>query len=124
MKKKRTISSNTSESDEDEPVKEKPKVDKKEREFVEAQFRFFSGKDHTSKRVSNTDAVPHTPDPRCPQEKLIPTQFGGLDIIRKMPAYDIMIYIRKDEKLFAANTAEQWKVVTRLLLDPNGSFLG
>ena len=58
------------------------------------------------------------------KNKLLPTQIGGLDIIQKMPAYDIMIYIQKDEKQFAANTAEQWKVVSRLLLDPNGSFLG
>ena len=37
--------------------------------------------------------------------------------MRKLPGYDISIYVKKGDKQFAANTAEQWKVVNSLLLD-------
>ena len=58
------------------------------------------------------------------KKELLATQIGGLDVIPKMPVYDISVYVQKGEKKFAANTAEQWKVVGSLLLDPKGSLLG
>lgn len=92
---------------------------------MEAQFRFFKvGKTTPAKEFVTLMQSPLHFTLAALKKELLATQIGGLNIIRKMPAYDILIYVRKDDKQFAANTDEQWTVVSRLLFDPNGSLLG
>lgn len=106
-------------------MQKKPKVGKDEREFVEAQFRFFKvGKNTPTKEFTTLMRSPQHLTLDALKKELLATQIGGLDVIRKMPAYDISVYVQTGEKRFAANTAEQWKVVGSLLLDPKGSLLG
>ena len=110
-------------------MKKKPKVEREgleEREFVEAQFHFFKvGKTTPAKEFVTL----MRPPPRhltldTLKKELLATQIGGLDIMQKLPGYDISIYVKKGDKQFAANTAEQWKVVNSLLLDTKSSLLG
>ena len=99
----------------------KPKVEREEleeREFVEAQFRFFKvGKTAPAKEFVTLMRFPRHLTLDALKKELLATQMGGLDIMRKLPGYDISIYVKKGDKQFAANTAEQWKVVNSLLLD-------
>lgn len=127
LKKKRTriAVADKSESEEEEPVRKKPKVEKQDEEFVEVQFRFFKvGKSSPAKEFETLMQSPLHLTLDALRKELLATQIGGLDIVRKMPAYDISIYVQKDEKQLAAKTPEQWRVVSRLLLDPNCSLLG
>lgn len=125
IKKKRKRTASTSESEEEKLVQKKPKVGKNKREFVEAQFRFFKvGKNTPTKELTTLLRSPQRLTPDALKKELLATQIGGLDVIPKMPVYDISVYVQKGEKKFAANTAEQWKVVGSLLLDPKGSLLG
>ena len=75
-------------------MKKKPKVDKEEWEFVEAQFLFFKvGKTTPAKEFVTLRQYPIQLTLDSLNKKLLATKIGELDIIPKMPAYDIMIYI-------------------------------
>lgn len=109
LKKKRKRIVYKSESEEEKPVKKRPKVEREEleeREFVEAQFRFFKvGKTAPAKEFVTLMRSPRHPTLDALKKELLATQIGGLDIMRKLPGYDISIYVKKGDKQFAANTA-------------------
>ena len=71
----------------------------------------------SERRVWNTYAFPRHLTLDALKKALLATQIGKLDIMRKLPGYDISIYVQKGDKQFAANTDEQWKVVNSLPLD-------
>ena len=83
----------------------KPKVEREEleeREFVEAQFRFFKvGKTAPAKEFVTLMRFPRHLTLDALKKELLATQMGGLDIMRKLPGYDISIYVKKGGKQFA-----------------------
>ena len=83
----------------------KPKVEREEleeREFVEAQFRFFKvGKTAPAKEFVTLMRSPRHLTLDALKKELLATQMGGLDIMRKLPGYDISIYVKKGGKQFA-----------------------
>lgn len=85
LKKKRERNADTSESDEEEsPLQKKSKVEKQERESVEAQFHFYK----VSKFMPTKEFVTVMRSPvhltlDALKKELLATQIGGLDVFTK-----------------------------------------
>ena len=92
---------------------------------MEVQFRFFKGSTTPAKNVFTLTRSPLHLTLHALKKKLIASQIlgeGGTGYNTKDANVRHLDYVRKDEKRFAASTTEHWKVVSRLILDPNSSF--